>query len=76
MSFETDVSGEPASVRVNTDEGLWERAERLIEYVSNQREQVGYWDFAGSWLLLEKNKKHIHMFGLQNNSFSVAPQSF
>lgn len=51
MSFETaDVSGELASVRVNTDEGLWmwEQAERLIEYVSNQREQVEYWDFAGS----------------------------
>ncbi len=60
MSFETaDVPGEPASVRVNKEQGLWEQAERLIEYVSNQREQVGYWDFAGSQLPLEKQTKNM-----------------
>jgi len=63
MSSETaDVSGEPASVRVNTDEGLWEQAERLIDYVSNQRKQVGYWGFAGSLLPPEKKKKKTYPY--------------
>lgn len=60
MSSETaDVSGEPASVQVNKDQGLWAQAERLIEYVSNQREKVRYWDFAGSQFSTEKQTKNM-----------------